>query len=288
MEDREIRALVSLIADEDQEVLDHVKAQIRAMGDRAIPFLETEWEHNIHPRVQKRIEDIIHNLQYEQLLHRLGGWASAGGQDLLYGMWLVATYQYPDLDLAKLRRSIDQLYYDAWLELRPEMNPIDQITVLNDVLFRKMRFSANTKNFHSPGNSMINVVMESKRGNPISLCVVYLLICQKMNIPLYGVNMPNLFLLTYKTDNVQFYINAFSKGLTLTRKDIDNYLASLNLSPLDVFYEPCSHVDIVRRTLRNLMVSFQKANEDDKVAEVKQLLRIISPDEVMGDDDDQL
>jgi regulator of sirC expression with transglutaminase-like and TPR domain len=181
--------------------------------------------------------------------------------------------------MAKLRKTMDQLYYDTWLELRPDLNPIDQITVINDVLFRKMKFTANTKNFHSPGNSMINVVLESKRGNPISLCVVYMLICQKMKMPVYGVNMPNLFLLTYKDDAMQFYINAFSKGLTLTRKDIDNYLASLNLSPLNVFYEPCGHLDIVRRTLRNLIVSFEKASEDQKVQEVKRLLGSISPDE---------
>jgi regulator of sirC expression with transglutaminase-like and TPR domain len=277
--EKEIRALVSLIGDDDQEVLDHVEAQIRALGDKAIPFLETEWEQNIQPTVQKRIEDIIHNLQYEQLAARLKAWADEGAEDLLYGMWLVATYQYPDLDMAKLRKTMDQLYYDTWLELRPDLNPIDQITVINDVLFRKMKFTANTKNFHSPGNSMINVVLESKRGNPISLCVVYMLICQKMKMPVYGVNMPNLFLLTYKDDAMQFYINAFSKGLTLTRKDIDNYLASLNLSPLNVFYEPCGHLDIVRRTLRNLIVSFEKASEDQKVQEVKRLLSSISPDE---------
>jgi regulator of sirC expression with transglutaminase-like and TPR domain len=279
LEEKEIRALVSLIGDDDLEVLDHVQSQIRALGDIAIPYLETEWEQNIQPNVQKRIEDIIHNLQYDQLARRLKIWADEGAEDLLYGMWLVATYQYPDLDLTKLRRTMDQLYYDTWLELRPELNPIDQITIINDVLFRKQKFTANTKNFHSPGNSMINIVLESKRGNPISLCVVYMLICQKMKLPVYGVNMPNLFLLTYKEDGLQFYINAFSKGLTLTRKDIDNYLASLNLTPLPVFYEPCQNIDIVRRTLRNLIVSFEKANEEMKVEEVKRLLFSISDEE---------
>ena len=279
LQENEIRALVSLIGDEDREVLDHVQTQILTLGDQAIPYLEMEWEQNMQPDVQKRIEDIIHHLQYEQLGRRLKTWADEGAVDLLEGMWLVATYQYPDLDLAKLRRNMDQIYYETWLELRTDLNPIDQITIINDVLFRKQKFTANTKNFHSPGNSMINIVLESKRGNPITLCVVYMLICQKMKLPVYGVNMPNLFLLTYKDEPMQFYINAFSKGLTLTRKDIDNYLASLNLKQLPVFYEPCSHLDIVRRTLRNLIVSFEKANEDQKVEEVKKLLYTISEDE---------
>ena len=282
LKDTEIRALVSLIGDDDREVLDHVQRKILAIGDQAIPYLEMEWEQNMQPDVQKRIEDIIHHLQYEQLQRRLKTWADEGGQDLLEGMWLIATYQYPDLDLAKLRRIMDQLFYETWLELRPDQNPVDQINTINDVLFRKQRFAANTKHFHSPGNSMINIVLESKRGNPITLCVVYMLICQKMKLPVYGVNMPNLFLLTYKDEGMQFYINAFSKGLTLTRKDIDNYLASLNLRQLPVFYEPCSHLDIVRRTLRNLIVSFEKANEAEKVEEVRNLLAQISDEDVDG------
>ena len=38
----------------------------------------------------------------------------------------------------------------------------------------KLKFGANTKNFHSPGNSMINIVLETRKGNPITLCVIFL------------------------------------------------------------------------------------------------------------------
>ena len=283
MQDSEIRALVSLISDEDVEVQTHVQTQIMALGEPAIPYLESEWEHSLQPELQKRIEDIIHKLQFSQLSRRLEAWRDSDEQDLLEGMWLIATYQYPDLDLGKLRQLVEHICYEAWLELRPELHPLDQVSIINDVLFRRNRLAANTKNFHSPANSMLNIVLETRRGNPISLCVIYLLVCRKMKLPVHGVNLPNLFILTYKDEGVQFYINAFSKGITFNRKDIDNYLANLNLKPLPVFYEPCSNQDIIRRVLRNLIVSFEKVSEPDKAEEVRDLLRLVSGGEEIGE-----
>lgn len=281
MGDKELKALISLLDDEDQDVLNHVEQKIISLGEDIIPYLEDEWENNFNPLVQKRLEDLIHTLQFENLKIRLAEWKQGGSKDLLEGMWLVATYQYPDLEFRKIKKEVDQMYYEAWLEFDNDAHPYDQIKILNSVIFGKMKFGANTKNFHSPGNSMINVVLESRKGNPISLCVIYLLIAQKLGLPIGGVNLPNLFILTYKSEDTQFYINAFNRGLIFSKADIDNYIAHLNLNPLDIFYEPCSNLDIIKRVLRNLLVSFEKIGDTQKMDEIKLLLQSISDDEVI-------
>lgn len=276
MDNNELRALVSLLDDEDKEVLLHVERKILSLGDTIIPFLEEEWENNFNPAVQKKIEDLIHTLQFDGLKHKLSLWKESGAQDLLEGMWLVATYQYPDLSLDKLRRELEQIYYETWLEFKNNLHPFDQVKILNSIMFSKLKFSANTKNFHSPANCMLNVVLETKKGNPISLCVVYMLIAQKLKMPVYGVNLPNLFIVTYKTPETQFYINVFNRGIIFSRSDIDNYIAQLNLPASDIFYEPCANLDIIKRVLRNLILSFEKTSDTDKMEEVKLLLDTIS------------
>ena len=277
MTDQEIKALVSLLDDDDNQVISHVEDRIKTLGSKAIPFLEQEWENNLNPDVQYRIEELIHRLQYDTLKNRLEQWASTEHPDLLTGMWLVASYQYPDLELDKLKKDLEQIYYEAWLEFKPDVHPYDQVKILNSVIFHKLRFSANIKNFHSPGNSMINIVLESRRGNPISLCVIYMLIAQKLKLPIYGVNLPNLFILTFEPKNhTQFYINAFNRGLIFTKEDIDHYLGELHLNPKDSYYQRCDNMDIIRRVLRNLIVAFEKMGEYLKSDEVKTLLQAIS------------
>lgn len=276
MTENEIKALISLLDDEDTEIFNHVERKILSMGDEIIPFLETEWESNFSSAVQRRIEDLIHSVQFSNLKNRLLTWQSKESEDLLKGMWVVSTYLYPDLSFEKLQSEIEQLYYEVWLEFGQSDDAVDQIKKLNSVIFGKLKFSANTKNFHSPSNSMLNVVLESKKGNPISLCVVYLLIAQKLKLPVYGVNLPSLFVLTYKKGDDQFYINAFNKGLIFSRKDVDSFLEQLKLEPKEIFYEPCKNVAIIQRVLRNLVVSFEKLGENEKVAEVQELLDSIS------------
>jgi len=274
MKKSEIKALISLLDDEDDEVLNHVEFKIRSMGDSVIPYLEDRWEESsLSPLMQKKLEDLIHDLQYNAFFDRLINWRKSGSKELLEGMWAIATYQYPELSLEKLRQDIEQIYYEVWLEIRDGMHPMDQIKTLNSVIFGKLKFGANTKHFHSASNSMLNVVIESKKGNPISLCVIYLLVAQKLNLPIWGVNLPNLFILTYKSGNMQFYINVFNRGLVFSRVDIDSYIAQLNLTQNDIFYQPCNNLDIIRRVLRNLTLAFEKVGDDDKVKEIEKSLQ---------------
>jgi regulator of sirC expression with transglutaminase-like and TPR domain len=277
MKETELRALVSLLDDEDAQIITHVEQKILSLGTSIIPFLEQEWEHNFNPQVQRRIEELIHTLQFELLKERIKEWYESKDQDLITGMWLIATYQYPDLELLKLRQDLEQIYYETWLEFKPDLYPFDQIKIINSVLFNKLKFAANTKNFHSPGNSMINIVLESRKGNPITLCVIYMLVAQKLKLPVHGVNLPNLFVLTYKDGtHPQFYINAFNKGLIFSRQDIENYINELHLAPQQSFFEACSSLEIVRRVFRNLIMSFDKMGEHAKAEEVKELLMIIA------------
>ncbi|WMN13093.1 transglutaminase-like domain-containing protein [Marivirga salinae] len=276
MDKNEFKALVSLLEDEDEEVNRHVEGKIMSLGSDIIPFLEEQWENSFDPNIQRKIEDMIHTLQFSQLKERFRAWKEKGGESLLEGMWLISLYQYPDIELNDLNKEIEQVYYDIWVELQEDLHPYDKIKIINGALFTKLKFRANTKNFHSPNNSFLKSVLESKKGNPISLSVVYMLVAEKLGLPIYGVNLPNLFIITYKSEEVQFYVNAFNRGLIFSKKDIDNYLANLNLTPKPIYYEPCSNEDIIKRVLRNLIMAFEKLGEHHKSEEVKELLIEVS------------
>ncbi len=271
----ELKALVVLLDDDDDEVVSHVEQQIMSQGTQVIPFLEQEWESHFNPTLQRRLEDLIHQLQFELVQERLSTWRSSSMTNLLEVLWILATYQYPDLEYEDLLAKVEELRVEIWRALRDDLSPFDQVKIINDVFFGTLGFRSNTKNFHSPANSMMNTVLESRRGNPISLGALYVMIAEKLDLPIYGVNLPNLFILTYKTDSVQFYINVFNKGLIFSKEDIDNYIDHLQLTPRDIYYEPCDNLDIATRFARNLIVSFEKLGEYQKSDEIKTLLKCL-------------
>lgn len=271
----QLDALISLLDDPDVEVKNHVRDKLLSLGAEVIPVLEQKWENSFDPILQKEIEELVHELQFDLLKYRLEEWKNSEDRDLLTRLWLINTYQYPDLDFDKLNADMHQIYFEVWTAFKNDLAPYDQVRIINHVLFNQLRFSANTKNFHSPGNSMLSTVLDTKKGNPITLCSIYLLVAQKLGLPIYGVNLPNLFVLTYKSADVTFYINAFNKGLIFLRNDISNYLEHLKIEPQDNFFEPCSHLEIILRSLRNLAHAFEKLGEASKVEEVKVLIRIL-------------
>jgi regulator of sirC expression with transglutaminase-like and TPR domain len=279
MNNKELHALVTLLEDDDHEVTNHVENQIRSFGTAIIPLLEDEWENTFNPIIQEKIEDIIHFLQFELVQERITDWKENHQDDLLMGIWIIASYQYPDLELTSLRQEIEQIYQEVWRNFKDKLQPFDQVRILNSVIFDQMKFRSNTKNFHSPANSMINSVLESKKGNPISLCSIYMLIAQRLELPVYGVNLPNLFILTYKTEETQFYINVFNKGLIFSKEDIDSYIEHLQIQPLDIYYQPCGHLEILIRYLRNLIVAFEKVDEFHKSDEIKIILNHLEPNQ---------
>ncbi|MDE2393621.1 MAG: hypothetical protein RL422_1892 [Bacteroidota bacterium] len=276
MTDAAIKAMIHLLDDSDQEVVSMVEQQIRTLGPSIIPVLESEWEsESLNPILQSKIENLIHDFQWQSVKTRLQLWKESGGMDLLEGMWILATYRYPDYSFEQLKVEMDQLYYEVWPQMREELHPMDQVKVLNTVLFEQLKFGPNSKNFHAANNSFINNVLSSKKGNPISLCVIYMWIAQKLGLPIYGVNLPNLFVLTYKQNGLQFYINVFNKGLIFNKIDIDNYIAQLNLTSNEIYYNPCSNLEIIRRVIRNLMMAYEKAGEMEYKDELTELIDLL-------------
>ncbi len=271
----ELKALISLLEDDDIEILKHIENKILSIGKPIISLLEDTWTSSLDPKLQNRIEDVLHRLQFGLLKEKLQHWYQNEQDDLLKGLWILATYQYPDLDIDELQIKIEQFYFETWVAFQNVKHPIDQIRRLNSIFFEKLFFKANINNFHSVNNSMINQVLESKKGNPISLAVVYMLIAQKLKLPVFGVNLPNLFVLIYKSEQLTFYINVFNRGVIFSKQDIDNYLKKLKLSQKDVFYSPCDNLTILRRMINNLIQSFEHAAQGEKIPEMIDLLTIL-------------
>lgn len=272
----ELNAMITLLDDTDSEVVSIIESKIKSFGDAVIPLLESAWEnHSLNPTLQKKIEFLVHDLQFEKLRYKLKDWKENKQDDLLEGLFLLSTYQYPDLKKSRLEKIINEMYLEAWVSIQNLVHPHDIIKVLNHIIFEKYGFEANVKNFHSTSNSMFNLVLQNKKGNPVALCCIYILLAKKLDLPIYGVNLPSLFVLIYNYPGITFYVNAFNKGQIFSRNDIDDYLKQMKLEQEDQFYVSCSNVEIIRRILTNLAYSFQKHGEEEKQEEVNSLLEIL-------------
>jgi len=279
----EVKSLIRLLDDPDQEIFSHVHEKLISYGSEVIEYLESAFEQAFDTILQERIANLVHEIQFDILKNDLRLWQQSGAFDLLQGILVINRYQYPDLDEQKIINQIEAIKRDIWIQMMNESSPPEQIKLINHVFYSIYGFSGNTTNHLDPQNSYLSQVLETKKGNQISLAIIYSIIAQKLDIPVYGVNLPKYFILAYMDESQQsefdggvlFYINAFNKGFIFGRRDVDMFLKQLDLKSDKQFYEPCSNTEIIKRVLRNLIGSYEHLSAVDKVAELNELLEIL-------------
>jgi regulator of sirC expression with transglutaminase-like and TPR domain len=219
----------------------------------------------------------------------LENWRASSNRDLLKGALIISRFQFPNIDFEKVEQELEKIKQKVWLEINEEHTAFEIVKIFNHVLFDICGFKPTENGFYAPQNSFINTVLESKRGNQLSLSILYSVIAQKLQIPIYGIDLPNHFVLGFLDEfqtlkmlginnnerNILFYINPFSKGRIFDQNEIENYLKSLNLPLRNHYFEPCSNSEILKRMIGNLTYAYQKVGEDQKVFELNEIKLVL-------------
>ncbi len=281
MDKDKVQALISLLDDPNDLVFNSVEEELLKEDPDVIDELEKAWEVSTNDVFQRRVENIIHYIQLRDVKSQLRKWLNDGAEDLLYGSFLVAKYQYPELSYDDLNQKIDRLRRDVWLELNDHLTSIEKVRIINHVLFDIHKFIRNNSNFFAPQNSYINEVVDTKKGNPISLSILYSVISQRLGLPVFGVNLPKNFILCYvdensikEDDDILFYINPVNKGAILGRREIDYFLKQQKIISKPEYFTPCSNKEIIKRVLINLIYSYENQGNDIKKKELEDLMHI--------------
>lgn len=281
MENTILNALIKLLDEPDEAAYGLIREQILLIGPDAIVPLQAHLENTFNALIQERIQWLIRKLHQDSLYAEFLNWLTIGSSDLLQGFILVTKTQFPSLDEKEIIARIEQLKIDIWIELHENLTALENVKVLNHILFDIHHFDGNKSEMTAPQNNYINTLLDSKKGSPISLGMLFIIMAQKLRLPVYGVNLPQHFILAYLTatgienpgeDDVLFYINPYNKGAVFTRREIDLFIGQMKIKPDRSFFAPCSNPDIIRRLINNLVFSYNQSGDSDKVGDLENLL----------------
>lgn len=281
MDNKEIEALIKLIDDPDPAIHSAIQQKLLDSGEEIIPQLEKAWEEAFDSRLQNKLENIIQKIQFNSTLNRLLDWKKKGAEDLLYGAYLIARYQYPDLHFENIEEKIESIKKDIWLELNNNLTALEKVKIINHILFDIQGIKRNSSNFYSPQNYYINNVLETKKGNPVTLALIYTSVAQRLGLPIYGINLPKNFILAYKDEvylneaddeeSILFYINPYNKGAVFGRKEINHFIKQQKLEDKNSYYVPCSNLEIIKRLIHSLIETYENLGYPNKIKDLKKL-----------------
>jgi regulator of sirC expression with transglutaminase-like and TPR domain len=275
----EISALLNLIDDPDEEVFGAVSEKIVGYGKPIIPNLEHLWETTPNEAVQGRIELLIHRLHYRDLSEDFRQWSISGHHDLMLGALLACKFQYPDLSTTPVLQEIEKIRRNIWLELNNYLTPLEQINIVTSILYSYYGLKGTETSYADPNEFLLHKVLETKRGNQISNGILYLILCELLDIPVRAINVPKQFVLAFfkpgysdekledPLQKIEFFIDPTS-GQVFTHKDVESYFKRISVPQSNVYFKPHPN----KRVIQNLLEEMSKCfNEEKNLYKQKEL-----------------
>lgn len=286
---KEITALLHLIDDPDQEVFDAVSNKIVDYGRPIIPNLEHLWETTPDEGIQNRIEVLIHRLHFRDLTEDFRQWSVSGHHDLLLASLLVSKFQYPDIASGPVLQEIEKVRRNIWLELHNYLTPLEQINIVTSILYSYYGMKGGETNYKESNDFLIHKVLEAKRGNQVSNGILYLLLCELLDIPVKAVNVPKQFVLAYFKPgysdeqlpnpiyNIEFFIDPTS-GQVFTQKDVESYFQRIAMPPTGTYFKPLGNKKVIQYLLDEFSKCFTDEKNEYKKDELKALAKLLNDD----------
>ncbi len=278
----EILDIVPLLDDPDQYVRDALFRQLKNMGRPAIEELEEicrEENEDKYPG----IGDMLSALREELKFEALQDWISNTKDDLMTGLCLIQDLLSNDVDQDVLHNILMDHVNEIAVEMNDDQTFMEKVKLYNYVFFNRLHYKAVDPMFSDPGNTFFHKALKNKKGSPVIIGIIYLLIAYHAGISVRGRVFKGGFLpaVTDPSGNVLFYVNVYKNGLLFPHTELRSFLSDMNLQiPAESFREARSE-DLAQIYAETLYYSYSAAVENTDNRIVSKLEKII---EMFGKD----
>jgi regulator of sirC expression with transglutaminase-like and TPR domain len=266
-------ALVSLLADDDPAVYRTVQEKLLAYGPPAAEWLRPFTMSN-DPALRRRAQHIVLHFDRQAADDHFLAFCLRHGEtfDLERGAWLFAQTQYPRINVEAYQAVLDGYAGELQTRLGSAAEPEEILTVMNQYLCGELGFTGNDEDYYDPENSYLNCVVDRRTGNPINLCLVYVLIARRLGLPMAGIGLPGHFVCRYQSTAAEIYLDPFNRGKFLTKADCVQYLIKENFSLRDDYLAPVSPRQWLLRICSNLHQIYQRLEQAAETVRVQRYL----------------
>jgi regulator of sirC expression with transglutaminase-like and TPR domain len=197
----------------------------------------------------------------------------------------LAQDEYPRLDLENVLSTLEQLGRRLSERCRNLSTELKRLHETSRFFHKELGFAGNVNNYYDPDNSFMHKVLESRRGIPITLAIIYIELARTVGLDAEGVSFPGHFLIKINLHEGPVVLDPFT-GQSLSKEDLlerlEPYRGGFGLNddsevPISLFLQPAKPKDILLRMLRNLREVYSQQGQPEKVRKVVERILILDP-----------
>ena len=276
----EFNALIRLLDDPDPQVFRQVKKRFSKEGKQVLPMLQKEWNKQLSMSEILKIEEIINAINFREFNHAFKHLLAEDPDNILEGFLILTKFYFTEIKEHIILKEIEKIKKDIWLEMNFNLTALEKIKIFNHFFYDIHQFKISYD--FKIQNTFLNNILSKKTGNPISIGMLYTFFAQQSEMPVFGVNAGNKFLLAYldapiykvadiKENNILFYIDPANNGNLLDTNTVETTLLKEKKVKDINEVKPFRNLFFIRYWLTYSIVMFQKLGYQDKVEELQQV-----------------
>jgi len=256
-------AFLSLLDDTHPAVRKGLLSHFQELGPQAVHFLQevVARENRIlafHARW------FLDELKFSDPVAEFKGFIRSLNYELETGALLLSRTVFPHVDIGACCALLDEIAARCRELITEPMTAREKCRVINRVLFYDYGFHGNHEHSNDPLNSFLDQVLFRKKGSPISLSIVYLLVAQRLSLNLEPVGLPGYFVIGCYLDETPFFVDAFEQGAFRTAEDLFSVLRANQITPKSTDLAPTPVRLVLCRCCRNLVYHYQAAGDQER------------------------
>jgi regulator of sirC expression with transglutaminase-like and TPR domain len=200
---------------------------------------------------------------------------------LLQGAIAIAMHQMPGIDRQAIDRKL-QKYADEVRSRVRGHQPQALLAHLHQFLFDEEKFAGNSNDYYNAHNTCLPAVLQTKLGLPITLCLVYKIVAERLGFRTWGVGLPGHFLVGLAIDGSTLLVDPFGGGRILTAEEAHNRMCEIfgpEIDWSDEMLRPASNRHWLTRMLQNLLNIFGSAGHYADVAAMLEMEILLWPEQ---------
>lgn len=239
-----------LLADDDEQTVRLVKEQLAQAAPGHLDDLR-DLAGCDNPAAALHARDVLHEVVQREALEKFEALCAVfgDGSDLEEACWLLGSALLRGFEPAPYRQRLVTWGVELARRLRRTHGERARVEVMTDFLASELVFCGNTEDYYSDRNSLLPCVLDSRKGIPISLTLVYMLVGQHAGIAVEGVNLPGHFLARHG----EVLFDPFHHGRILARRDCEEILRRQNQRLEEWHLAAATPRQMLTRILANLL-----------------------------------
>lgn len=191
----------------------------------------------------------------------------------------ISLHALDDVDPTEVLRRLDAMAMRVVKRARASSLEA-RIAHLHRVLFDEEGFQGHDDCYDSPLSSYLPVVLESGRGLPIAMSLVYKAVGERAGLEIDGLNTPGHFLVRVRDSRGWLIIDPYHGGKALTEDEAYALIDRVFQYPVPRTFSlttPATHAEWIERMLRNLKHSFSGFGCTDDHGAMHELHSLLLP-----------